>query len=76
MEVMAISSSDEFLREIGFDYSLPEQKKALFYEVEDLAIRIGYLLARSGKSRRSDQALNGYKIRRARFDEQIRLQNS
>jgi len=31
MEVMAISSSEKFLRELGFDYSLPGQKRALFY---------------------------------------------
>ena len=30
MEVLAISSSEEFLRSCGFDYSLPDQKKALF----------------------------------------------
>lgn len=30
LEVMAISSSDEFLRQCGFDYSLPDQKRALF----------------------------------------------
>ena len=30
LELMAISSSEEFLRECGFDYSLPGQKRALF----------------------------------------------
>lgn len=30
LELMAISSSDEFLQECGFDYSLPGQKRALF----------------------------------------------
>ncbi len=30
MEVMAISSSEDFLKTCGFDYSLPDQKKALF----------------------------------------------
>lgn len=33
MEVMAISSSDGFLQDLGFDYSLPQQKKALFYQL-------------------------------------------
>lgn len=33
LEVMAISSSDAFLRNLGFDYSLPEQKRALFYQL-------------------------------------------
>lgn len=39
MEVMAISSSDKFLQNLGFDYSLPDQKRALFYQLrtrEDL----------------------------------------
>lgn len=33
MEVMAISSSDKFLINQGFDYSLPNQKKALFIQL-------------------------------------------
>lgn len=33
MEVMAISSSDKFLIDQGFDYSLPNQKKALFIQL-------------------------------------------
>ena len=33
MEVMAISASDGFLRQLGFDYSLPEQKRALFCQL-------------------------------------------
>ncbi len=33
MEVMAISSSDKFLTDLGFDYSLPDQKRALFYQL-------------------------------------------
>jgi amino-acid N-acetyltransferase len=33
MEVMAISASEGFLRQLGFDYSLPEQKRALFYQL-------------------------------------------
>ncbi len=35
MEVMAISSSDRFLQSCGFDYALPDQKKALFYQLRD-----------------------------------------
>ncbi len=33
MEVMAISSSEVFLKACGFDYSLPDQKKALFCQL-------------------------------------------
>lgn len=33
MEVLAISSSEDFLRGCGFDYSLPDQKKALFCQL-------------------------------------------
>ncbi|MCG8652067.1 MAG: GNAT family N-acetyltransferase [Pirellulales bacterium] len=33
MELMAISSSEEFLRACGFDFSLPDQKKALFFQL-------------------------------------------
>ena len=33
MEVMAISSSDGFLQSCGFGYPLPDQKKALFYQL-------------------------------------------
>ena len=32
LEVMAISASDQFLKRCGFDYSLPGQKRALFYD--------------------------------------------
>lgn len=32
LELMAISASDAFLKECGFDYSLPKQKRALFVE--------------------------------------------
>lgn len=32
VEVMAISSSDEMFRACGFDYSLPNQKRALFIQ--------------------------------------------
>ncbi len=34
LEVMAISASDEFLKQCGFDYSLPDQKRALFYPID------------------------------------------
>lgn len=33
MEIMAISSSETFLRSCGFDYALPDQKKALFCQL-------------------------------------------
>ena len=33
LEVMAISASEGFLRKLGFDYSLPEQKRALFCQL-------------------------------------------
>jgi amino-acid N-acetyltransferase len=33
MEVMAISSSEVFLRGCGFDFALPDQKKALFCQL-------------------------------------------
>ena len=33
MEVLAISSSDRFLESCGFDYSLPDQKRALFFQI-------------------------------------------
>lgn len=33
MEVLAISSSDRFLIQQGFDYALPNQKKALFLQL-------------------------------------------
>lgn len=33
MEVMAISSSEQFLASCGFDYSLPDQKRALFFQL-------------------------------------------
>jgi amino-acid N-acetyltransferase len=32
LELMAISASEAFLRDCGFDYALPEQKRALFYQ--------------------------------------------
>lgn len=71
MEVMAISSSDEFLRVLGFDYSLPEQKRALFYEVEDLVDPESVISSpEAEKAGVPIKPLKGYKIRRARFDEQ------
>lgn len=33
MEVLAISSSEDFLRSCGFDYALPDQKRALFCQL-------------------------------------------
>lgn len=33
LEVMAISASEGFLRQLGFDYSLPDQKRALFCQL-------------------------------------------
>lgn len=33
MEILAISSSEHFLNSCGFDFSLPDQKKALFYQL-------------------------------------------
>lgn len=34
VEVMAISSSEDFLKRCGFDYALPDQKRALFYQLQ------------------------------------------
>jgi len=34
MEILAISSSERFLKSCGFDYSLPDQKKALFCQLQ------------------------------------------
>ncbi len=33
MEVLAISSTERFWQSCGFDYSLPDQKKALFFQL-------------------------------------------
>ena len=33
MEILAISSSDSFLQKLGFNYSLPDQKRALFCQL-------------------------------------------
>jgi N-acetylglutamate synthase-like GNAT family acetyltransferase len=35
LEVMAITSSEEFFRSCGFDFTLPGEKKALFYQTRD-----------------------------------------
>lgn len=35
IELMAISSSDHFLKNCGFDYTLPDQKRALFINPSD-----------------------------------------
>jgi len=32
-EVMAISSAERFLRDCGFDYTLPDEKRALFFQL-------------------------------------------
>jgi amino-acid N-acetyltransferase len=34
MEMLAISSSEQFLQSCGFDYALPDQKKALFCQLK------------------------------------------
>jgi len=36
LEVMAITSSEEFFRACGFDFTLPGEKKALFIQTRDL----------------------------------------
>lgn len=36
LELMAISASDHFLMDCGFDYSLPGQKRALFIQPQEL----------------------------------------
>jgi N-acetylglutamate synthase-like GNAT family acetyltransferase len=35
LEVMAITSSEEFFKLCGFDFTLPGEKKALFYQTRD-----------------------------------------
>ncbi|APZ95371.1 GNAT family N-acetyltransferase [Fuerstiella marisgermanici] len=37
LEVMAITSSDEFFRNCGFDFTLPGEKKALFIQTREEA---------------------------------------
>src|SRR5262245_59715450 len=36
LEVMAITSSDGFFKSCGFDFTLPGEKKALFFQTRDL----------------------------------------
>lgn len=36
LELMAISASDKFLMDCGFDYSLPGQKRALFIQPQEI----------------------------------------
>lgn len=36
LEVMAITSSEDFFRSCGFDFTLPGEKKALFIQTRDL----------------------------------------
>jgi N-acetylglutamate synthase-like GNAT family acetyltransferase len=36
LEVMAVTSSDRFFLNCGFDYTLPGEKRALFYQTRDL----------------------------------------
>lgn len=36
LEVMAITSNDEFFKQCGFDFTLPGEKKALFLQTRDL----------------------------------------
>jgi N-acetylglutamate synthase-like GNAT family acetyltransferase len=35
LEVMAITSSEDFFKACGFDFTLPGEKKALFYQTRD-----------------------------------------
>ncbi|MCA9176200.1 MAG: GNAT family N-acetyltransferase [Planctomycetales bacterium] len=35
LELMAITSSESFLRDCGFDYSLPDQKRAMFVRTHE-----------------------------------------
>ena len=35
LEVMAITSTEEFFQRCGFDFSLPDEKKALFIQTRD-----------------------------------------
>jgi N-acetylglutamate synthase-like GNAT family acetyltransferase len=35
LEVMAITSSEDFFRACGFDFTLPGEKKALFYQTRE-----------------------------------------
>ena len=40
MEVLAISSSEDFLKSCGFDYVLPDQKKALFCQLRQRPVEL------------------------------------
>ena len=35
LELMAITMSEQVFRSVGFDYSLPNQKRALFFHTRD-----------------------------------------
>ena len=35
LEVMAVTSSEDFFRACGFDFTLPGEKKALFYQTRE-----------------------------------------
>ncbi|MEQ8673118.1 MAG: GNAT family N-acetyltransferase [Aggregatilineales bacterium] len=35
LEVMAVTSSEDFFKACGFDFTLPGEKKALFYQTKD-----------------------------------------
>lgn len=39
LEVMAVTSTDEFFRNCGFDFTLPGERKALFVQTRDEAHR-------------------------------------
>lgn len=39
LEVMAITSAEEFFQSCGFDFTLPGEKKALFFQTRDSAER-------------------------------------
>ncbi len=47
MEVLAISSSDSFLQKLGFNYSLPDQKRALFCQLRSRDQVYGFRLEES-----------------------------
>lgn len=40
LEVMAITSSEAFFKACGFDFTLPGEKKALFYQTGDISASI------------------------------------
>ncbi len=41
LEVMAITSSEEFFRSCGFDFTLPGEKKALFLQTREIPLEPG-----------------------------------